>query len=293
MVVIATAGATVALSGANERSAAAVTLYPQGGSAPTASELSVDRSILVNRLRSLGYGQAGVTIAHGTIVVTNGPAGLSDPRSEMAASPALLVRPVLCLSGPYSGSPSQPAQALPTGCSEQQYGVQPATPDGSSGENGYSTPTLAPDPALALYPTTSPATDGADPGATALLPVLDGHGARMLVGSTQLTLSSRVASADIGQDQYGNWIVYVHLSAAEAPLWDNVAEQYFHLQLAVDLDGVIVQAQVIEPTQDTFTTLGGQLQLFAQSKSDADAIAVALRTGPLPIPLRVGYATKA
>ena len=39
-----------------------------------------------------------------SIVVSGGPAQLRDQNSPLLASPALLIRPLLCLSGPYNGS---------------------------------------------------------------------------------------------------------------------------------------------------------------------------------------------
>jgi hypothetical protein len=64
-----------------------------------------------------------------------------------------------------------------------------------------------------------------------------------------------------------------------------VAKRYFHRQLAIDLNGVIVETPLIEPDSLTFSSFDGQMQLLALSKTDAHDLAAALATGPLSVPL--------
>jgi hypothetical protein len=66
-----------------------------------------------------------------------------------------------------------------------------------------------------------------------------------------------------------------------------VAKKYFHRQLAVDLNGVIVEAPFIQPANASFGSFDGQMQLLAVSKSDASDLAAALSSGPLAVPLSV------
>jgi hypothetical protein len=283
VVVIVATTATTLFTGSVQQPAWALTLYSRSTSTFTADQLTADRTIMVARLRSIGYPNAKVSIVHGTIVVVNGPRELADPASMLTASPALLLRPAVCFSGPQAGPVS--TDPLPNACSAPQYSIQPVTPTGGA---GFSMPTVQPDPALAAFPTTTPAQDVAAPTAMALLPVQGGQGSRILVGPTQATLSSRVASATVSQNPSGMWIVTIHLSARESPVLDQLAYQYFHRMIAADLNGVVVWAPVIEPTQQSFTSLNGVLSISGGlSKSQAQAVAAALRSGPLAIPLSV------
>jgi hypothetical protein len=79
--------------------------------------------------------------------------------------------------------------------------------------------------------------------------------------------------------------VNVHLNAAESQQWNRVAKQYFHRQLAVDLNGVIVESPLIEPNNSTFSSFDGQMQLVGVSKTDTHDLAAALTSGPLAVPL--------
>ena len=282
LIVVATT-ATALFTGPIQQPAWALTLYSRNTSTLTEGQLTADRTVMAARLRSIGYPNARVSIAHDTIVVVNGPRELADPASMLTASTALLLRPAVCFSGPQTGPVS--TEPLPTGCSGPQYSIQPVTPAGGA---GFSMPTVQTDPALAAFPTTTPAQDTAAPTTTALLPVQGGQGSRILVGPTQATLSSRVASATVSQNPSGMWIVTIHLSTSESTVLDQFANEYFHRMITADINGAVVWAPVTEPTQQSFTSLNGTLAISGGlSKSEAQAVAAALRSGPLAIPLSV------
>lgn len=257
----------------------AVTLYPISHRSASAAQLAVDRSVMVTRLHAVGFLNADVKVWNGVLVVTNGPKRLANPTSLLTSSPELLVRSVIC----YAGSQSGPVltSPLPTTCSSPRY----AAPTVS----GPATPLTEPDPALAAYATTTPAQDAKSPSATSLLPLLNGGNSaiqRYLVSPTLITLSSKVASATVTHlPSAGGWIVDVHLNAAESEEWDHVAQQYFHRQLAVDLNGVIVEAPIIQPVNPTFRSFDGHMQLLAVTETDAYDLAAALTSGPLAVPL--------
>jgi len=73
--------------------------------------------------------------------------------------------------------------------------------------------------------------------------------------------------------------VDVTLDSIESRQWDQVAKTYFHRQLAVDLNGVIVEAPFIQPANASFSSFEGQMQLSAVTKSDASDLAAALSSG--------------
>lgn len=279
-------GLSLGLIGSSAAPAAAVTLRPATTNEINKKELAADATILRNRLAAIGDPRAHVTITGSSIAVTGGPAELTDSHSVLLASPALLVRPVLCLSGPYDESGGSPATDMSAACIGTPYVLQPVTADGNGYESNQSN-----DPALGQYPSTTPEQDSSDPNTVALLPQAqkaDSTGVlRYLVGPVQLALTARVASAQVAQDRYGGWVVDVQLSSSAASAWDQVAYRYFHDMLGVDLNGQIVTAPIIEPTQSSYTSFDGQLELAGDfSKATAEAVAATLQTGPLPIPLR-------
>jgi hypothetical protein len=268
----------------NNGSAAAVTLYAKSGPAVAHGQLNADVAIVRDRLSALGNSDAHVSVSGSKILVTGISLSSLSSASSLTASPVLLIRPVLCASGPFDTS-STVDTSLPVGCSEPQYSPQQTTLNLSTdGKNGYTTTNLETDPELAKFPSTSPSDDRANAHQVALLPSVDGSPSRYLVGPTQLALSARVASAHVLHD-HSIWSVKIRLDGKEAALWDASAHQYFHLPVAVDLDGRIVETVLIEPTQQAFTSLNGLLQIELPSKSSAQAIAAAFRSGPLPVAL--------
>jgi len=285
---VVAAGLTIGLSGAPPSPAGAVVLHTDSGARVTEGQLKADADVMRNRLALLGNTRVSVKIAGSSIVVTGGPVQLADPSSPLTQSPSLLIRPVLCYSGPYAGT--APSGPLPSSCG--QYAIKPVTPAPGNGAGSYASPSnqAQTDPALVQYPSTSPVADLANPSSVALLSgsTAPGSTGRYLVGPTELMLSSKVASAQVNRDNYGGWAVTVQLSSSAAAQWSQVAEKYFHLIVAVDLNGEVVTAPVIEPTQATFTPLHGLTLSGGFSKSTANAIAAALQSGPLAIPLHTG-----
>ena len=271
---------TALVVGLTSSPALAVTLFPKTNGSVSAAQLAADQRVMISRLHSVGFTNATVRVSNGALVVTNGPRSLASPTSFLTTSPELLVRSVICYAGPQTGPVS--SGLLPTSCSSSKYDAPKVS--------GISIPATRRDPALAAFPTTTPAEDAGSPDRWALLPVLDGGKSapqRDLVGPTLLTLSSKVASATATAHvaSSGGWIVSVKLNKAESQMWDHVAERYFHREIAIDLNGIIVEAPIIEPDSLTFTSFDGQMQLLAVSKTDAYDLAAALQSGPLTVPL--------
>ena len=273
--------ASVLVIGLASNTAFAVTLYPYGSGSSSTTQLSADQRVMTARLHAVGFTNASVAVSHGKLVVINGPKELASSTSFLTSSPELLVRSVACYARLQSG-PVSPVP-LPSVCSSPQYD--------SPTVSGFSSPSLKSDPALTTRATTTPAQDAKSPNSWALLPLLNGETSdtpRYLVGPTLLTLTSRVVSAAIVRKPLsGVWIVDVTLDSIESRQWDQVAKTYFHRQLAVDLNGVIVEAPFIQPANASFSSFEGQMQLSAVTKSDASDLAAALSSGPLAVPLSV------
>jgi hypothetical protein len=208
--------------------------------------------------------------------VTSTASATSQPGPD---SNSFSVRPVLCyapaLEVATGTSPS--TGPLPTCSASSQLTAANLQVEPNAGNvAGYTSNGLVPpDSAFAAYPSTSPADD--DPADTVLLPGTSASGsARFVLGPTQLTGAS-VQSA-VPQLNNGQWVVDVTLTDAGSAAWDALAEQQFHALIGVDLNGQILSAPITEPTQSSFASFNGQLEVVgsftqAQATTVADQIA--------------------
>jgi len=257
---------------------------------PSQADLNETVAILNNRVNSLGVSGAQVS-TQGSDIVVSVP-GVKNARVVLATigqTAQLLFRPALCYAPAFVGSSSKraapPGTPLPqcsaaSTLSATNLNVQP----NSSSVQGYTANNIAPDPALASWPSTPPATDL--PTRTVLLPGLPGSGGvRYLLGPSQLT-GHAVKSAQATQDQTGAWVVSYTLTSTGSVAWDRVAQQNFHQIIAIDLDGVVQSAPLIQPGSSSFSSFQGQGQISGNlSQTEAQNLALALQFGSLPVRL--------
>jgi hypothetical protein len=209
------------------------------------------------------------------ITATSSGSGPSGNRSNasLAATPGRgteLIRPVLCTASPFAGAQRRNGPLPQCGARYAMTSTAlSVTP--TSASKGYVAKFITPDPALTGYPnSTSDA-----PGHVVLLGGLTPGSPRYLLGPSEMRLSaSDVESASAHKNALGEWVVNVRLSAHGATLWDYVAHRNFHRFLAIDLDGNVVSASIIQPTQASFSSANGVLEVSG-SPSGADARALA------------------
>jgi hypothetical protein len=187
------------------------------------------------------------------------------------------LRPALCYAPPLTlahgeGASTGPLPACSPSSLLDAANLQ-VTPDPGD-VNGYSTNSaVGADPAFATYASTPPAADS--PSATVLLPGTSGGGGatmRYVLGPTGLTGAS-VQSATTSLVS-GQWSVDLTLTASGSAAWDALAHQQFHQIVAVDLDGQVLSAPIIQPTQSSFASFDGKLQInggFRQAQAAAVA----------------------
>ena len=192
---------------------------------------------------------------------------------------AFSLRPVLCFAAPFQGSaaPTSHGTALPA-CSAASaltaanLGIEP---DGSD-PAGYtsSLPAIPTDASFADVPSTG-ASD-VNPPDIILLPGAPG------TGSTRYVLGpAGVTGVDVGSATVhrlnGQWMVELTLTPTGSAAWDTLAQRQFHAFVGVVLHGRVLSAPVIQPTQSTFSSFDGRLDLsgaFTQAQATAAASAI-------------------
>jgi preprotein translocase subunit SecD len=248
-------------------------------------------TILTNRVDALGVSGASVGTQGGNVVVSI--PGIKNPQqilNTIGQTAQLLFRPVLCFAPDYSApkstatvSPTLPACQADYTLSEANIGV---TVD-SSVAAGYNANTIPADPTFSPYKSTLPAAD--TPTKTVILPGLSGAGGtggRYVLGPSELT-GHAIKGAVAQQTQAGAWVVnYTLNGSTNSAAWDKVAEENFHQYLAIELDGVVQSAPLIQPDQASFSSFQGQGEISGNlSETQAKTLALAMQFGSLPVRL--------
>jgi hypothetical protein len=197
------------------------------------------------------------------------------PSAQPVASPnaTFSVRPVLCYAPPFaptSGSAASPGPLPPCAPSLTLTAANlHVTPNGYTGA-------ISPrdtDSQFAAYSSTSPKYD--KPSETVLLPGSTSSQTRYVLGPAGLTGSAiRSASA---QRVAGQWVVNINLNGHGAAQWDNLSREQFHAFIGIDLDGKVISAAIIQPTQASFSSFDGQMQIAGGlNRHQAEALAARL-----------------
>ena len=177
-------------------------------------------------------------------------------------SASLSIRPVLCYAPPFALSPGQaPSTGTLPVCSASSAltASNLAVTPNANNVNGYTSNTNAhADPQFATYPSTSSA--DATTGATVLLPGAPGAGSsRYVLGPAGVTNAAvKSASAHLAN---GVWTINLDLTRTGSAQWDAMAHAQFHQIIGVDVNGQVISAPIIQPTQTTFTPFNGQVQI--------------------------------
>jgi preprotein translocase subunit SecD len=244
--------------------------------------------ILSNRVNGLGVSGAEVNLQNNDVVVS--VPGVKNAQSildTIGQTAQLLFRPVLCQAADATSTTKVKAvKVVSANCgpnyvySEANLGV---TPDSSSQGFHSNLGLIQPDPQYASIPNTDPSKDEA--GKTVILPQLGSPQIRYVLGAAQLK-GTAVKSAQAQQDQLGNWVVNYTLTSTGSPAWDRVAQANFHKLVAIELDGVIQSAPIIQPTQSSFTSFAGTGQISGSfTEAQAKNLALAMQFGSLPVHL--------
>jgi len=278
------------------------------------STTDLNETVNILNLRVNGLGVSGATVqTTGTNQISVSIPGVTNAQEvlkQIGQTARLYFRPVDCYAYPESVPKHAPKNYTPPrgvgpvpacqpsyAVSASSLNVQP----NSSSANGFTSNNIPPDPQYAAVPSTSTVKpDYAN--STVLLPGVGNNclatGYRCVLGGSVLP-GSAVTSAQATQNQTGQWVVDYNLSNSSKGLpasckgqsgsqcWDMVAENNFHLPLAIELDGQVYSAPLIQPTQTSFTSFDGKGEISGSlTQQDANNLAQAMNYGALPVVLK-------
>jgi len=139
---------------------------------------------------------------------------------------------------------------------------------------------------LTTIPTTTRAADVRD--ACVVLQNKPGgkNAPRYYLGKAGLT-GKVVSSAKAEFVSGTGWVVNMNLTDKGSSQWDNLAQQQFHKQVAIVLDGIVQSAPTIQPDQQAFSSFGGKAQISGSfTGSEASDLAKLINYGALPVTLK-------
>jgi hypothetical protein len=209
------------------------------------------------------------------------PSVAGSPSAKPAAvlGDTFSIRPVLCYAPPLTVGSGQIANTglLPACAPSRQLTAAnlAVQPDPSPGGYSSNANRLNADPQFAPYPSTSPSND--NPNSTVLLPLQSTAQStvRYVLGPAAITRSAvKSANAEMINNQ---WAINITLTGAGATQWDTLAQQQFHALIGVDVGGEVVSAPIIQPTQTSFSSFNGRMQIVGNfNEKQAQALAASL-----------------
>ncbi|HEX9467642.1 MAG TPA: protein translocase subunit SecD [Acidimicrobiia bacterium] len=139
---------------------------------------------------------------------------------------------------------------------------------------------------LTKIPTTPRGQDAR--GACVVLPLKPGgkNATRYLLGPAGLT-GKAVDSAKSQFLSSQGWVVTMNLTSSGSSQWDALAQQQFHKQVAIVLDGLVQSAPTIQPGDQAFTSFNGTAEISGKfSQSESSDLAKLINYGALPVQLK-------
>lgn len=255
-------------------------------------QMNTTVNIIRNRVSAGGVSGAQVNSQGGNVVVQL--PGVKNPQSVInliGETAQLQFRPVLCFAGPYQAPAkgTAPPTTLPSNCSSPSYELTASNLNVNT-STGSPTNNIGADPGLSTYPSSTPNYNDTHPDATVLVPAASGSGApsgeRYLLGPTGVPGTAVAPGGALAQFSSPNWVVNATFTSKGAGQWDALAQKQFHAYIAIDLDGQVESAPLTQPSQASFTSFNGKVQISGNfTQSSAQNLALVLNYGALPVPL--------
>ena len=260
--------------------------------AATNSELISDAAAMVRRLQSLGYKDTQARASASSIELTMyGPASkLRAALEETLAAARIELRPVECAAPLFaeSRSPGQqpgPPLAAPRLECESRYLLTAGalSVDTTTGQPARNVGT---DPALAYVASTSQTGDVASRTVLLATGQASGFSGERLVAGPAEVVNADIASASTTYVA-PEWIVDLALTTSGTKKYLALTKNQFHAYVAIDIDGTVVSAPLIEPGQSSFGSLGAKIQIEAGLTMNHAVYLADDLTSPLVVPLRL------
>jgi preprotein translocase subunit SecD len=221
-------------------------------------------SIIRNRVDALGVAEPNIAREGGNIIIQL--PGVKDQQRALqivGQTAQLFFRPVLCAAPPYT--PPKPGQPAPPA------GPPSCSPGATAGQV---------DSTLANVPSTPKGSDTSQ--TNVLLPQKD-SAERLVLAPAPLngSIIKNATAALPGQGQGGAWQVNFNLTSAGSPKFDQLAQQNYQKQVAIELDGQVISAPTIQAQ-----SFGGHGQITGNfTQASAKNLALVLNYGALPVQL--------
>jgi preprotein translocase subunit SecD len=254
----------------------------------SSGEMDTTVNIIRNRVDSAGVSGATVSSQGGNVVVqfpgVKNPKALIDLIGQTAQ---LYFRSVLCGAPAYTPpakGKSPPSGPLPS-CGQYATTAASLAINTTTGQPANNIP---PNPAFAAYPATTAQND--NPKNTVLLPTDPASGAqqyaRFVLAPASLFGSAIASATSLFDTTINQWAVSYNLKAVTP--WDTVAQANFHQYVAVDLDGFVESAPLIQPNQAAFSSFQGKGEISGNfTQTTAKNLALELNYGSLPVRLNI------
>ncbi len=234
------------------------------------NEMAQEIAILTNRVNASGVSGASVQQQGTNIAVTvPGAKNAQEILASLGSTAQLYIRPVQCYANLVTSTTQVYPDSVPVPSCRPSYQIS---------TTNYSPNAATIDPQYDHFASTKAARDARlstviFPGASV--------GTRYVLGPALLT--GRVVKSAVAElDQTGQWVVSCNLTPLGDKAWTAVAGKYYHLPVAIELDGVVESAPVINSTFPT----GGPVQISGSfTATSAKALATVLTYGSLPVSL--------
>jgi hypothetical protein len=247
-------------------------------------DLKTDAAAIVRRLAGVGYSTAQAQVSGTSIqVVLYG--SRSSTRAALIGAIAqdrIFVRPVECAAPEIKARAPYAGVSDPLSCA-REYALTASTLKVDT-KTGKPTVRVGTDPDLAEVSSTALETESGSRPALLRAGEYSGFaGERLLVGPSAFD-NSGIASASDQRDGSA-WTVDLTLMTKPSEAYDALLGRQFHAYVAVELDATVIETQLVQPTNTTYTTSGGTLEISA-SFTESEAFTLADNvTSPLAVPL--------
>jgi len=262
-----------------------VVLSPVGKYKPEALDVAVD--IIRTRVDGLGVAEPEIS-RQGNDIVVDLPGVKDRAKAErlVGQTAELRFRPVI---GANLASEAQQAKAATT-TSTTAPGATTTTPAPPATDAEAKAAIASCDNAKVGALTTIPTTTrlGDQRAVCAVLPDKPGgkNAPRYYLGKAGLT-GKAVSSAKSEFISGQGWTVKMNLTDKGSSQWDALAQQQFHKQVAIVLDGLVQSAPQIQPSDAAFTSFGGTAVISGNfTGGEAADLAKLINYGALPVQLK-------